>query len=200
MNGVTAQCLTVCVSQAWMSAWSHYCRYNVDVSIRSQTIFTSAGFLYLKFYHLSQQKKNGSQKYPKVYFTFSLLILFGHKHLYLVSLPTWVRWPLSLSSHDQNCLNSLNSKKGALRFIMSFSREDKVLIVIILIEVFLLFIYILFWRIWSCVQHFCQRLKSLINKVHDDWTTFPITFLLFVAVLQFLRWCHFIAVKSRPLL
>lgn len=150
-----------CVSQAWMSAWSHYCRYNVDVSIRSQTKFTSAGFLYLKFYHLSQKK--GSQRYPKVYFTFSLLNLFGHKHLYLVSLPTWVRRPLSLSSRDQNCLNSLNSKKGASRFIMSFSREDKVLIVCYYFNWGVSFIYLYFILTYLIL---CSALLSEVKVPH----------------------------------
>lgn len=150
-----------CVSQAWMWAWSHHCCCNVDVSIRSQTIFTSAGFLYLKFYHLSQKK--GSQKYPKVYFAFSLLILFGHTHLYLVSLSTWVRWPLSLSSQDQNCLNSLNSKKGASRFIMSFSREDNVLIVCYYFNWSVSFIYLYFILTYLIL---CSALLSEVKVPH----------------------------------
>lgn len=150
-----------CVSQAWMSAWSHYCRYNVDVSIRSQTIFTSAGFLYLKFYHLSQKKRK--PKISKSLFYFQLLILFGHKHLYLASLPTWVRWALSLSSQDQNCLNSLNSKKGASRFIMSFSREDKVLIVCYYFNWGVSVIYLYFILTYLIL---CSALLSEVKVLH----------------------------------
>lgn len=85
------------------------------------------------------------------------------KHLYLVSLSTWVRWPLSLSSQDQNCLNSLNSKKGASRFIMSFSREDKVLIVCYYFNWSVSFIYLYFILTYLIL---CLALLSEVKVPH----------------------------------